>query len=159
MERNSTSIKIERAIVLVICGAVPLVPILFHQDAGYCQRPQMATSTTSYTCYTIYAPNGQQVPQSQFGLADHQLPARLRANSAKTLPLATGQKDQQELVSLRVAEQLADFPELPFVIVLRRVIGDRDGRTVDVLKARSWVVINPVSTVDPDAIPSTACAG
>ena len=159
MERSQARNRTEFAIVLMVCAAIPALPLVVQSDEGFCQRPQVAISSTSRTCYTIYAPNGNQLPESQFGLAIHRSTASLVAGHDRTIDSLHDHGNRQNVVSQHVARHLRAFPELPFVVVLRRVIGDRDGKTVDILKARSWVVFNPVSTVDPESIPPTACAG
>lgn len=159
MDRSQTRVRTELGIVWLVCAAVPVLPLLIGGNAGYCHRPPVAVCGTTRTCFTVYAPDGTRLPVSHFGLAD----SRMQSPVFPTLvPWSDGlnqRGDSTNQIPSRVTRHLGQFPQLPFVVVLRRVIGDRDGRSVDILRARTWVVINPVSTVDPDAIPSTACAG
>lgn len=159
MDPSQTRSRTELRIVWLVCAAIPVLPLLLGGHAGYCHRPHAAMSGATRICFRVYAPDGTQLPASRFGLAESQLQSSGSPSQGSVSDNSNRRSGNTNPISSRVTRRLGQFPQLPFVVVLRQVIGDRDGRTVDILQARTWVVINPVSTVDPESIPSTACAG
>ena len=124
-----------------------LIPLLIVDLYPFSRAPMFADAPHLYCDYQIFDPRGNALDVLDFGLHrnywGNPVGEGVGINPPQTVD-QFGVIGDPEKITTHVQSRLRQRPELAYVEVVQKVIGDEDGRRVGVVRQHSWRVQNPV---------------
>ncbi len=138
--------RVELCAFAVFCAVNLIVPLVITDLFPFSRAPMFADAPRRYCAFKVLAPDGSELRLSDFALQRNYWGNPLGVGCGFRPPESLeqfGAVPTDAEVKRHVEEQLARFPDLQFVDVIREVTGPIDAYRVGQLEWKRWRVPNP----------------
>jgi hypothetical protein len=137
----------EAAAVILFALLCVGVPLWCGELYPFSCAPMFMDAPQMYCDYQIEGPEGRSLAPVEFGVQRNYWGNPVGMGTGFRPPPTVdsfGEVAPRETVTATVASRLADHPELPYVDVVREVVGPMGDRSIGVVARERWRVTNPL---------------